>query len=68
MQRCVPGTHVRASAAFGVRDGGVCKPEGNKKIIVDLDGVEALRGLVKLDDDRIRQQAYRALVNLGADE
>lgn len=37
----------------------------NKKIIVDLGGIEALRMLVNSHNDRICQQSHRALVNLG---
>ena len=37
----------------------------NKQVIVELGGVEALQSLVRSTNDRICQQATRALVNLG---
>lgn len=37
----------------------------NKQAIVELGGVEALQSLVRSTNDRICQQATRALVNLG---
>lgn len=37
----------------------------NKQLIIDLGGVDALQGLVRSPNDRICQQATRALVNLG---
>lgn len=37
----------------------------NKQAIIDLGGVDALQSLVRSPNDRICQQATRALVNLG---
>ena len=60
---CDPGP-ARVCAATAV----TAAAEANKKIIRELDGITPLRALVKVDDDRIRQQAHRALVNLGEDD
>lgn len=40
--------------------------EENKQLITDLGGIEALQALINSPNERICQQATRALVNLGA--
>lgn len=39
----------------------------NKKLIIELNGVEVLKALASSSSDRIKQQATRALTNLGVE-